>query len=105
MVTIAEKLRVLWYVLLGVCGKAPPPCSFHTILQAAVYRVKGSLHHCSVDQPKFWAPYPLVDKIAVNFCGHFQNFLCSEKAIFWETHSCCVAKRYGIGLYDFYEII
>ena len=34
---IAEKLIVLWPVYLGGSGKAPPPCSFHTILQAAAY--------------------------------------------------------------------
>ena len=27
MVTIAEKLRALWYVLVGVCGKAHPPAA------------------------------------------------------------------------------
>ena len=35
MVMIAEKMRVLWHVLVGVCGKAHPPCSLHTVLQAA----------------------------------------------------------------------
>ena len=36
---IAEKLIVLWPVLLGGAEKRPP-CSFHTVLQAAAYRVK-----------------------------------------------------------------
>ena len=39
MVTIAEKMRVLWYILIG-CVEKHPPCSFHTVLQAAAYRVK-----------------------------------------------------------------
>ena len=40
MVMIAEKLRVLWHVLVGGVEKHPP-CSLHTVLQAAAYRVKG----------------------------------------------------------------
>ena len=37
---IAEKLKVLWPVLLGG-ALLRPPCSLHTVLQAAAYRVKG----------------------------------------------------------------
>ena len=41
MVMIAEKLRMLWHVLIGGGGGGgkAPPCSLHTVLQAAAYRV------------------------------------------------------------------
>ena len=39
---IAEKLKVLWPVLLGGAFE-PPPCSLHTVLQAAAYRVKYAI--------------------------------------------------------------
>ena len=42
MVVIAYKLRVLYHVLVGGGGKAPP-CSLHTVLQAAAYRVNEYL--------------------------------------------------------------
>ena len=29
---------------------------------------------------------PSVDRMAVNFFGHFQNILSSEKAIIWKRH-------------------
>ena len=40
MVMIADKLRVLWHVLIGGVEKHPH-CSLHTVLQAASYRVNG----------------------------------------------------------------
>ena len=41
---IAEKLTVLWPVMLGGRRRsAPPPCSFHTVLQAAAYRVNDQV--------------------------------------------------------------
>ena len=41
MLTIAEKMRELWYVLVGRWKSTP--CSLHTVLQAVAYRVKYDL--------------------------------------------------------------
>ena len=41
MVMIAEKLWVLLHVLVGGWKSTPPPCSLHTVLQAAAYRVNS----------------------------------------------------------------
>ena len=47
---IAEKIIVLWPVLLGGGGGKAPPCSFHTVLQAAAYRVNGTTYYDSFYQ-------------------------------------------------------
>ena len=39
---IAEKLIVLWPILLREGHKSTSPCSFHNVLQAAAYRVNAS---------------------------------------------------------------